>query len=82
MPGASSWELFLVFIFPFLFRNRDKRDKDKGKYFKTLQDLITLNWKERRELVHGSYFSFLFFLFFLEIETKETKTRMRAKGGV
>ena len=28
--GAISWELFLVFIFPFLFRDRDKTDKDKS----------------------------------------------------
>jgi len=48
--GAISWEPFLVFIFPFLFEDRDKRDKGQGK--------------ERWELFHGSHFSFLFFLLF------------------
>jgi len=69
---SKRWELFLVFIFPFLFRNRDKRDKGqecarKGGFEFQLSLLSPFHKKEfykRRGQSEASLFSFLFFLLF------------------
>lgn len=85
---SKHWELFhgsyfSFLVFLFFLEIETKETKDNGKYFKTLQDLITLNWKEHWELFHGSDFSFLVFLLFLKIETKETKDKnARKRAGL
>ena len=59
--GANSWELFLVFIFPFIFKNRDKWDKRQWKVFWIFTRSARIELE--RKLGAISWETFLVFIF-------------------